>query len=321
MPEKAAPSPEPQVAPPAPAAPVTLEKVESQEQPARPLDAPEEETGVALIAKALAESGDIPATEEKAPPAPEPTAWDAKRWEGFGQSIASALAHGKEKPALPDGVKAEDAPATMRPLLETLGYVKAEGAEAPVEAAATAAIDQADIPAIATEILGDEDDTFTDALADAATPEERAEARKESAGRMIDLGIAALRDAGIELPEEPDALYDTLDGLFGHKVSREELGRRQAARFAAEAILVARAHRDGTAVDLEAEKAKAVTAAREKWVADLTAYAEKKNGQDRIERGDLATAANVGAVGGGMEDLPPGLPTIRRALELAENQG
>jgi hypothetical protein len=321
MPEKQAPSPEPQAPPPAQAPPT--HNIMAGDQPARPqTETPSGPEGVDLIAQALGEIEPAPETLEKAPPAPEPTAWDAKRWEGFGQSIASALAHGKDKPALPDGVKAEDAPATMRPLLETLGYVKAEGVEpAPSEAAPVAAIAQADIAAIATEIAEDDQDTYEDALADAATAEERVEVRKESTVRMIDIGLAALRDAGIELPEESGPLYAALDKLFGRKVPREELGRRQAARFAAEAILIAQRQPGATPVDLEGEKAKAVTEAREKWETDLAAYAERKNGQDRIERGDLATAANVGSVGGGMEDLPPGAPTIRRGLELIESQG
>ena len=231
---------------------------------------------------------------------PQPAAWDAGKWEGFGQSVVSAATHGKQKPALPDGVKAEDAPADLRPLLKAMGYIAEAEGQKPAEDKA-APIAAADITAQADELFEDERDLYESdresKLEEAATAEERQEARQtarqESVQRLINVGLGALTGAGFDLPEDAAGLYKALDTIFGRRVPREELTQRAAARFAAECRLTAdRKVKGGPDVEAAVKKARAEErAAIEKYLTDV---AERQNGKERIERGDLVTAAGAG---------------------------
>lgn len=241
-----------------------------QETKASPGEIGEQEVAE-IPAEGAAEAIEGETGGETEPTATGPTEWDAAKWTSFGQSVVSALSYGKSKPALPDGVKAEDAPADLRPLLETLGYVaKAEG-EKPGEAAREAApSDDGLRQARVMRILADNEpayqDALQDALAEADTVEERKAARKQVEAaqahaiirRGLDLLVATGHSNVVKASGQGDV--DQLEKIPGLLIPAEgmEDSRTAAADFLESVQTYVRSRpRDGVSeAALEAERAK-----------------------------------------------------------------
>lgn len=245
------------------------------------------------------------ATGEK----PEPEKAGEVNWEQVLHRASSAFNNEKALPALP--VAWDQVPERLQSALLGFGYKPAAEGEKPKETAPTA-IPVSDITALADDLWEGERDVYEaereTALEEATTAEERETARtgtrQESARRLLALGTLALEEAGFDLPEDSTGLYKALDRIFGHPVPRGDLGQRAAARFAAEARLIAQRKKSG-GVDLEAVRAKVRAETLVEAERYLAAVAERQNGQERIERGDLVTAAGsaVGSAGSVLEEL------------------